>query len=96
MTVLVQVSTENDDHFMSLEESVLKEIASRVKGMKPGTAPAELLKEMSRDFWKAASSEKVSRTSECDHGIVLDGIGDEESWGELLEQWAESPEEDES
>lgn len=87
--VIVQVSTENSDHFMSVDEDALKAIASRLQGVGRGSADAAVLSQMRQDFWKAASSTKVSCTDECDYVLVLDGHEDEESWGELLDAWAE-------
>jgi len=87
--VTVQITTLNNDHFMTVEEDVVKEIAMRLKGVPRGSADPALLKRMSEDLWKAASSTKVSATSEVDYVIVLDGMEDEESWGELLDAYAE-------
>lgn len=85
--VTVQVSTENDDHFVKVDEDAFKAVASRLQGVERGTAGPDLLTQMRQDFWKLASSTTVSRTSECDYELVLDGTEDEESWGDLLDAW---------
>lgn len=103
--VIVQVSTERDDHFVSVDEDVLKEIAGRARRLLPPEDELDefgpddprngltvgdgerILKGMREDFWKAASSAEVSRTSECDYNLVLDGQEDLSSWKELLDAW---------
>jgi hypothetical protein len=86
--VIVQVSTDRNDHFMEVEESVLRELAERVRA---GGDDKELLRQVRQDFWKAASSAKVSSTDECDYDLVLDGFEDHNSWLELLEAWDGDP-----
>lgn len=83
--VIVQVATERDDVFREIEEDDLRKVASWLKDAPPNIMPAEDLATMRKRFWDASKPTAVQSSSEADYELVLDGVGDEESWHELIE-----------
>jgi hypothetical protein len=84
--VVVEVSTDRDDCFRAVSRKVLREIAKR-RGT--GDYDLKVIDEMRDAFYKESRPVSVSRTSEADFSLVLDGSNEAESWMEILEDWVE-------
>ena len=84
-TVIVKVSTADDEVFREVDEDVLRDMAGRSDG-----ADDAALAALGEEFWSSSREARVYRSSEASYGLCLDGSLDAESWAEVVEALDES------